>query len=136
MVFLTDGLNFYTVDFKTFDFQLFVGDIPLCFLEHEVGLGQPQPISGILEPGRFYQFLGSQQKMNGWQNRRQSHAGGICWEGFAEFALQGLDWLRLEISPESVIDYGSLGFGGLQGEAYKFKTEGEGVCLTDNSSTV
>lgn len=40
----------------------------------------------------------------------------------------GLDpWLRLEISPESVIDYGSLGFGGLQGEAYKFKTEGSGL---------
>lgn len=32
--------------------------------------------------------------------------------------------LRLEISPESVIDYGSLPFSGLKGDAYKFKTSG------------
>lgn len=32
---------------------------------------------------------------------------------------------QLEISPESVIDYGSLPFSGLKGDAYKFKTSGD-----------
>ena len=60
------------------------------------------------------------------------HAGGFFWEqndSMEELALPGLDPLRLEISPESVIDYGSLAFGGLQGEAYKFKTEGSGCAV-------
>jgi len=43
---------------------------------------------------------------------------------------------QLEISPESVIDYGSLGFGGLQGEAYKFKTEGQWQDVTKIDGTV
>ena len=32
--------------------------------------------------------------------------------------------LRVEITPESIIDYGSLPFGGLKGDAYKFKISG------------